>query len=64
MNTIQPTPTTIQPNQIYTVDQAATLLSMHPVTIRDKLRVGIIRGSRRIGRWRIIGSELLRLAAA
>lgn len=52
----------IDATALYTVEQAASLLSLHPVTLRKKLRCGLIPGKRRVGRWRIRGSELLNLA--
>ena len=52
----------IEPDAIFTVAQAARLVSLHAVTLRKKLRLGIIKGSRRAGDWRIRGSELLKLA--
>lgn len=48
---------------LYTVPEAATLLSMHPKTLRRKLSYGVLSGKRRGGgHWRIRGTELLRLA--
>jgi excisionase family DNA binding protein len=51
----------IEPDAIYTVNEAATLISIHPETVTKKLRQGAIAGKRRLGRWRIRGAELLKL---
>lgn len=55
-------PEPIAADGIYTVADASRVLGMHQVTIREKLRCGIIRGSRRLGQWRVRGSELLKTA--
>lgn len=52
----------INPGAIYKISEAAPLVSMHPETMRQKLRLGVIGGSRRSGDWRIKGSELLKMA--
>lgn len=53
----------IQPDAIYTAEEAAKLVNYHVVTIREKLRDGVIQGRRRHGgTWRILGRELLKLA--
>ena len=52
----------IEPDALYTANEAAALVSLHPDTFRRKLRCGLIPGKRRIGRWRIRGAELLKLA--
>ncbi len=52
----------IDASALYTVEQAASLLCIHPVTLRKKLRCGLIPGKRRVGQWRMRGSELLNLA--
>ena len=53
----------IDPDAIYTVAQAAVLASMHPETLREKLRARILNGKRKGGgSYRIRGSELLKLA--
>lgn len=50
----------IEPNALYTVPEAAALLSITPACITKKLRCGIINGKRTLGQWRVKGSELLR----
>jgi len=52
----------IEPMAIYSIRTAAWLLEMHPDTLRKRVRLGLIKASRRCGDWRIRGSELLRLA--
>ena len=52
----------IEPNAIYTAAEAARLIAIHPDNMRKKLRLEIIRGSRRLGNWRVKGNELLKLA--
>lgn len=52
----------IEANAIYSIKTAAWLLEMHPVTLRKRVKLGLIKGSRKCGDWRIKGSELLRLA--
>jgi hypothetical protein len=52
----------IEPTAIYTAPEAARLLSMSPRYITTKLNLGVIKGSRRIGTWRVRGSELIRAA--
>lgn len=48
---------------LYTVVEAAAVLSMHPKTLRRKLGCGVVTGRRRGGgHWRIRGAELLKLA--
>lgn len=54
----------IVPNAIYTVDQAAALIGLHPETVTRKLRIGRVQGTRRAGRWRINGAELLRMGGS
>lgn len=58
-----PEPRAIQPSALYRVPEAARLVGYHPATLRAKLREGAILGKRRRGgNWRVLGSELLRLA--
>ena len=50
----------IEPTAIYTAPEAARLVGLHVETLTKKLRFGVIKGSRRIGTWRVRGSELIR----
>ena len=52
----------IEATAIYSIRSAAYLLEMHPDTVRKRVRLGLIKGSRRCGDWRIKGAELLKLA--
>lgn len=52
----------IEPGAIYTVNEAAFLTSMRPKTLSAKLVAGTIPASRRLGTWRVRGSELIKLA--
>ncbi|MBC7366192.1 MAG: helix-turn-helix domain-containing protein [Undibacterium sp.] len=52
----------IEPDTIYTTETAAKALSVHPDTLTRWLRAGVIKGNRKLGSWRIKGSELLRQA--
>ncbi len=55
-------PRPINPDAIYTTDEAASLARVKPSTIRAFVRLGKIRGAGRP--FRIRGSELFKLAAA
>ena len=52
----------IEPNAVYTAPEAARLVGLHVESMTKKLRLGVIKGSRRIGTWRVRGSELIRAA--
>lgn len=52
----------IEPDAVYTAPEAARLVGLHVESMTKKLRLGIIKGSRRIGTWRVRGSELIRAA--
>jgi len=52
----------IEPAAIYTAPEAARLVGLHAESMTKKLRLGVIKGSRRIGTWRVRGSELIRAA--
>ena len=52
----------VEPAAIYTACEAAFLLRMNTVVMQRKLSAGVIKGSRRIGTWRVRGSELIRAA--
>ena len=60
--TTAPTSRAIEATAIYTVAEAARLISMHPDSFRKMLKNGSIRGSKRLGDWRVKGAELLKLA--
>ncbi|MES2465624.1 MAG: hypothetical protein V4671_34095, partial [Armatimonadota bacterium] len=52
----------IEPDAVYSADEAAFFLALNPVTLRQKLQLGVVKGSKRLGEWRIRGSELLKQA--
>jgi hypothetical protein len=52
----------IEPTAIYTVREAAALASLAPKTMQRKIASGVINASRRLGTWRVRGSELLKTA--
>lgn len=52
----------IEPDAVYTAPEAARLVGLHVESMTKKLRLGVIKGSRRIGTWRVRGSELIRAA--
>jgi len=52
----------IEPTAIYTVREAAVLVSLAPKTMQRKIASGVINASRRMGTWRVRGSELLKTA--
>lgn len=45
--------------QLLTVEEAAERLKLHPETIREHLRAGILRGIKKGRSWRIPESALL-----
>ncbi len=51
----------VHENAVYSPLEAARLVSITPCAMRRKLVAGEIRGSRRLGRWRVRGAELLKL---
>lgn len=50
----------VNADAVYSAEEAAQLLSIHPDVMRRKLVAGQIRGSRRLGRWRVMGKDLLK----
>lgn len=44
--------------QFLTVEQAATRLHVHPITVRRQLRSGVLRGIKRGNLWRVPESAL------
>lgn len=51
----------IESDALYSVKTASRLLEVHEATLRTKLRAGVVRGTRRLGDWRMRGSDLLAL---
>jgi len=51
----------INPHEVYTTQEARTLLKISASTIKRLLKRGIIRANKVGGNYRILGKELLRL---
>lgn len=60
----QPQSRRVDPDAIYNVAEASRLIGLNRVRLRGKLQIGIIKGSRKLGTWRIRGEELLRVAGS
>lgn len=53
----------INPNEVYTTNEARSLLKISNSTIKRLLKKGIIRANKIGGQYRIIGKELLRIVS-
>jgi len=53
----------IKPNEIYTTEEAQSFLKISNSTIKRFLKKGIIKAYKVGGRYRIWGSEILRLVS-
>ncbi len=53
----------IKPNEIYTTEEAQDFLKVSESTIKRFLKKGIIKAHKVGGRYRIWGSEILRLVS-
>lgn len=53
----------INPNEIYTTEEAQSFLKISDSTIKRLLKRGIIKAYKVGGRYRIWGSEILRLVS-
>lgn len=47
-------------DKLYTIEEAAEILDIHPNTLRRWLRQGVIKGEKYGRLWRVKESELLR----
>jgi len=56
-------PEEIKPNQIYTTEETRDFLKISTSTIKRLLKKGIIKAYKVGGRYRIWGSEILRLVS-
>ncbi len=54
---------TIDPNEIYTTEEARDFLRVSPSTIKRYLKKGILKANKVGGRYRIWGREILRLVS-
>ena len=53
----------IQPNKVYTTEEARDFLKISESTIKRHLKKDILRANKVGGRYRILGRELLRLVS-
>lgn len=53
--------TEIRPNEVYTTNEAQTLLRVSNSTIKRLLKNGILRANKVGGQYRIMGKEILRV---
>ena len=53
----------IDPNKVYTTEEAQDFLKISPSTIKRYLKKGIIKANKVGGRYKILGRELLRLVS-
>ena len=53
----------IQPNEVYTTEEARYFLKISESTIKRHLKKDILRANKVGGRYRILGRELLRLVS-
>jgi len=53
----------IKPNQIYTTEEAQEYLKVSKSTIKRLLKKGIINANKVGGRYKILGSEILRVVS-
>ncbi|MBZ9572628.1 helix-turn-helix domain-containing protein [Patescibacteria group bacterium] len=53
----------IEPNQVYTTEEARSFLKISESTIKRLLKKGIIRANKVGGRYRIFGREILRVVS-
>jgi len=53
----------IEPNEVYTTEEARDFLKISESTIKRHLKRGIIKANKIGGRYRVLGRELLRLVS-
>jgi len=53
----------IEPNKIYTTEETRNILRISESTIKRWLKNGIIQANKIGGRYKILGSEILRLVS-
>ena len=51
----------INPNEVYTTNEAQKALKISNSTIKRLLKKGILRANKVVGQYRILGKELLRV---
>lgn len=53
----------IKPNQVYTTEEAQEYLKVSKSTIKRLLKKGIINANKVGGRYKILGSEMIRIVS-
>ncbi|OGZ18350.1 MAG: hypothetical protein A2V72_01085 [Candidatus Nealsonbacteria bacterium RBG_13_37_56] len=53
----------IKPNQVYTTEEAQEYLKISKSTIKRLLKKGILKANKVGGRYKILGSEMIRLVS-
>ena len=53
----------IKPNQIYTTEEAQEYLKISKSTIKRLLKKGMLKANKVGGRYKILGSEMIRLVS-
>ena len=53
----------INPNEVYTTNEARLLLKISNSTLKRLLKKGLIRANKVGGQYRVLGKELLRLVS-
>lgn len=53
----------INPNEVYTTNEARSLLKISNSTMKRLLKKGLIRANKIGGQYRVLGKELLRLVS-
>lgn len=53
----------IEPNKVYNTEEVQAYLKTSPSTIKRLLKKGILRANKVGGRYKILGSEILRLVS-
>ena len=53
----------VNPNEVYTTEEARDFLKISKSTIKRHLKKGILKANKVGGRYRILGRELLRLVS-
>lgn len=53
----------INPNEVYTTNEARSLLKISNSTMKRLLKRGLIRANKVGGQYRVLGKELLRLVS-
>jgi excisionase family DNA binding protein len=49
---------------IYTIETAAELLKCNPRVLRENVRTGVIKGHKKIGKWYLLHSDIVKFIAS